>query len=64
MPRPSDPELAAIWEAVQRLADTVQKDHAERLGRIEGDLKWLMRLVTAMLAAVIGSAAASNLLPG
>ena len=59
---PQDPELAAIWDAIQRLTDTVQQDHAERLSRIERDLKWVMRISTAMLAAVLG-AAAGNLLP-
>jgi hypothetical protein len=54
--------MAAIWEAVQRLTDTVEKDHSERLGRIERDLKWVMRLVTAVLAAALG-AAASGLMP-
>gem|GEM_PF-3479652 len=59
---PADPDLAAIWEAVQRLTETVEKDHSERLGRIERDMKWVMRLVTAVLAAVLG-AAASGLVP-
>lgn len=60
---PQDPELALIWDAVSRLTETVQKDHAERLGRMERDLKWVMRITTALLAAVIG-AVAGNMLPG
>ena len=54
---PADPEHAAIWEAIQRLTKVVEDDHKLRLERIEGDLKWVMRLVTAVLAAVLGAAA-------
>ena len=59
---PSDPEHAAIWEALQRLTKVVENDHQHRLERIENDLKWVMRLATAVLAAVLG-AAAGDFLP-
>ncbi len=59
---PANPELAAIWSAIDRLARVVENDHQHRLERIERDLKWVMRLVTAVLAAVLG-AAAGDFLP-
>ncbi len=59
---PSDPDHAAIWESLQRLTRVVENDHQHRLGRIENDLKWVMRLATAVLAAVLG-AAAGDFLP-
>lgn len=59
---PANPELAAIWSAIDRLAQVVENDHQHRLERIERDLRWVMRLVTAVLAAVLG-AAAGDFLP-
>ena len=59
---PVNPELAAIWSALDRLARVVENDHQHRLERIERDLKWVMRLATAVLAAVLG-AAAGDFLP-
>ncbi len=61
--RPADAGLAALWDAVERLMAVVEKDHAARLERIERDLKWVMRLVTAVLAALLG-ASAGNFLAG
>ena len=61
--RPADAGLAAVWDAVEKLTAVVEKDHAARLERIERDLKWVMRLVTAVLAALLG-ASASNFLAG
>lgn len=59
---PANPELAAIWSAIDRLARVVENDHQHRLERIERDLGWVMRLTTAVLAAVLG-AAAGDFLP-
>ncbi len=56
--------MAALWDAIERLTATVEKDHAARLGRIEHDMKWVMRLVTAVLAALLGASAAGNFLGG
>jgi hypothetical protein len=57
----ANPDLAAIWSAIDRLARLVENDHQHRLERIERDLKWVMRLATAVLAAVLGAAAGDYL---
>ena len=48
-----------LKEQMARLRQTVEKDHDNRLQRIETDLRWIMTLVSAQLVALIGGAIAT-----
>lgn len=48
-----------LKEQIARLRQTVEKDHDNRLQRIETDLRWIMTLVSAQLVALIGGAIAT-----
>lgn len=48
-----------LKEQMARLRQTVEKDHDNRLQRIENDLRWIMTLVSAQLVALIGGAIAT-----
>lgn len=48
-----------LKEQMARLRQTVEKDHDNRLQRIETDLRWIMTLVSAQLVALVGGAIAT-----
>ena len=63
-PHPQDRGVDALLssdlkEQMARLRQTVEKDHDNRLQRIENDLRWIMILVSAQLVALIGGAIAT-----
>ncbi len=63
MPDRQDPSFSGyptdMIDQLARLRQTVEKDHASRLGRIENDLRWIITLVSAQLVAILGGAVAT-----
>ena len=49
-------ERSALWEAIMALKRTVEEEHDHRLRRIETDLRWVMALLGAQFATIIGAA--------